>query len=127
MPGTVGDELIRIRRFCKRIGEGEGIDDDFFAALAVRRDREICKHIPFRERIGIAPELVILRREPVRGPPRDIGRIDAYSDRANASGIEFSQALFDTPQLGVTGWSPIASVKDEQHALRCLSADGSLA
>jgi hypothetical protein len=29
--------------------------------------------------------------------------------------IELIQTFLNTPQLGVTGWSPVTSVKNQQH------------
>ena len=41
----------------------------------------------------------------------DADRNGPYSDF-----VELIQASFDTPQLGVAGWSPVTSVENEQHA-----------
>ena len=41
--------------------------------------------------------------------------IDADRNRPNAYFVELIQASFNTPQLGVTRRSPVASVENEQH------------
>lgn len=46
-----------------------------------------------------------------------LGTIGTDRDGANSSLMELVQFVLNAPQLGVTGWSPIASIENEQHAL----------
>jgi hypothetical protein len=43
-------------------------------------------------------------------------RIDADGDNANTSRIEVRKPLLETPQLGVTEWSPETAVKNQYRA-----------
>lgn len=49
--------------------------------------------------------------------------VDADRDRTNADGVELIKILLNAPQLGVASWSPIASIEDQQHALRWFRVD----
>lgn len=46
---------------------------------------------------------------------RHFGSIDTDRNRSNAYCFELVQTLLNTPQLGVAGRSPVASVKNKQH------------
>lgn len=53
----------------------------------------------------------------------DPGTVDADSNGTDSGFIKGRQLLFNAPQLGVTGWSPIPTVKNQQHTLRRLAVD----
>ena len=63
-------------------------------------------------RIGENSERVASLPSEIAG---DLSGVNADSYRSNAGFIELLEVLFDTPQLGVAGGSPISSVEDEQQ------------
>ena len=50
-------------------------------------------------------------------PAVDINRIDADRGDANSAILKLGQAPLKTPQLGVTEWSPMSAVKDQDRAV----------
>ena len=52
----------------------------------------------------------------LRLPPVDFRRIDADSDDANATRIEFSKLLLKTPQLGVAKRSPETAIENQNDS-----------
>ena len=63
-------------------------------------------------RIGKEREIVT---DSLAMAPTHVRRIDADRDDTNAALVEIAQSLLETPQLGVTQYSPITAVKDQKH------------
>ena len=60
----------------------------------------------------------------LRQVARDFGVIDADRYRSNPNFMKERQLLLDTPQLGVAGDSPVASIKNQQSAFGGFAIDG---
>jgi hypothetical protein len=54
----------------------------------------------------------------LRVPLVDIRWIDADRDDTNAARVEFRKPMLETPQLGVTQWSPETAIKNQCNGLR---------
>jgi hypothetical protein len=50
--------------------------------------------------------------------PGDCRRVHANGDNADSSGSKIVESLLETPQLGVAERSPVATIKNEYHAVR---------
>jgi len=60
----------------------------------------------------------------LRQVARDFGVINADRHRSNPNFMKERQLLLDTPQLGVAGDSPVASIKNQQSAFGGFAIDG---
>ena len=54
----------------------------------------------------------------LREIPRFFRRVNADRDGTYSYFLKLTQTLLNTPQLGVAEWSPVASIEDQQRALR---------